>query len=148
MIEIYTDGACRGNPGKGGWSFFVNNTQIIHYGFLKDTTNNIAELTAIHQAFMYILQNINSDKKIIIFSDSLYSINVIKGLWRIKKNRKLIYNIKKLVLVANSLGMNIEFKKVKGHSGIMGNELADKGANLAIDFEEDGIITKEKMDEI
>ena len=73
-VEIFTDGACKGNPGPGGWGAILRygTTEKEIYGASKNTTNNIMELTAVIES----LKNIPKDSKLAIFTDSKYVITV------------------------------------------------------------------------
>ena len=138
-LKIYTDGACRGNPGKGGWGailIFKNNIKEIK-GYNEFTTNNIMELTAVIEA----LKNLNRSCEITIITDSNYVKNGIE-LW-IKKwklngwktaNKKNVKN-KSLWIELDELtnAHLIKWEWIKGHSGHPQNERADQLANDAID---------------
>ena len=139
ILKIYTDGACRGNPGKGGWGailIFKNNIKEIK-GYNEYTTNNIMELTAVIEA----LKNLNRPCEITITTDSSYVKNGIE-LW-IKKwklngwktaNKKNVKN-KSLWIELDELtnAHLIKWEWIKGHSGHPQNERADQLANDAID---------------
>jgi ribonuclease HI len=132
-LIIYTDGACKGNPGIGGWGailLFGDKTKEIN-GYAPNTTNNRMELTAVIEA----LKAIKRQCEIIIYTDSQY---VQRGMtewldgW-IKKNWKNVKNPdlwQELVNVAAQY--SIEWRWVRGHNGDKYNELADELANLAI----------------
>ena len=138
-IKLYTDGACKGNPGIGGWGALVQlgNHKKELSGSSKKTTNNRMELVAVIEGLKFIQQNMD----IIITTDSQYVKNGINQ-WIInwKKNgwktasKKPVKN-KDLWVVLDSLvqDKNIEWKWVKGHSGHPGNEKADLLANEAIE---------------
>lgn len=86
VLEVYVDGASRGNPGPAAWSYlFVNNRQTLFEkaGYIGHETNNTAEYRAIIEA----LKKAESFTrwKIMVFSDSNLAINQIKKVWRIKK---------------------------------------------------------------
>ena len=139
IIKIYTDGACKGNPGIGGWGAYLK-TEHYHEelnGFSKNTTNNRMELTAVIKALATIGQNVG----IIITTDSQYVKNGInqwifnwkKNGWKTAakqpvKNKDLWIKLDDLVQKND-----IEWKWVKGHSGHPGNEKADQLANDAIE---------------
>ena len=78
MIEVYTDGSCLGNPGKGGWAFLVNNEGIIssRSGYSINATNNQMELTAAIKAIEFLVNH----KEMSIYTDSNYLKNGIT-LW-------------------------------------------------------------------
>ena len=136
---VYTDGACSGNPGPGGWGAIIiddKENQIIISGKEKSTTNNRMELTDPIMA----LKKIKESSKIIIYTDSTYLKNGItiwienwkKNGW-INANRKPVKN-KDLWVVLNKLTEKklINWKWVKAHAGNRYNELADKLATEAI----------------
>lgn len=143
-ISIYCDGACSGNPGNAGSGLAIyyegNKPELLYGAFVKDGTNNIAELNALYQA-LFIASNTKSPEKIDIYSDSKYSIDCI-SVWAYswKKNgwSKKGGEIKNLELIQKSHNLyekiknNITISHVKGHSGVEGNELADRMAVLAI----------------
>jgi len=137
-VIIYTDGACKGNPGVGGWGAILKykdkNKKI--YGYDGNTTNNRMELTAAIKA----LDVLKEKSKVVLYTDSKYVMNGItiwidnwkKNNWK-TSNKKDVKNIDlwKLVDRLNSFHV-VEWKWIKGHSGDIGNEMADELANLAI----------------
>ena len=138
-VIIYTDGACRGNPGPGGWGVLIeygeSNKQL--YGGDISTTNNKMELTAAIMA----LKEIKEPCEIILYTDSKYILQGIeewiynwkKRGWR-GANKKPVKNIdlwKELDELRDE--HNIKWNWVKGHSGDPGNETADMLANRGID---------------
>lgn len=142
MIEIYTDGACKGNPGPGGYGVVVLiNKKLIysHHENSNNTTNNKEELKAIVHAFDK-LKEWNQSIEAVIYTDSSYCCNICNNWihkwnlnnWKNSKN-KTIAN-KELIenLYNNYIGIfpfcQVEIKKVAGHAGIIGNELADAAA--------------------
>ncbi len=137
-IYIYTDGACKGNPGPGGWGALLKykeHKKEIN-GFSKNTTNNIMELTAVIESLLIIKQK--SD--ITIITDSNYvKDGITKWIanWKNKgwktSNKKPVKNKdlwKKLDDLSNN--HNIKWEWVRGHTGNPGNERADQLANEAI----------------
>ena len=141
-IRVYTDGACRGNPGPGGWGaiIFRDNEEIELFDGDKITTNNQMEMMAAIKALEYLK---DEDQKILLYTDSDYLRQGITN-WIVKwKNnnwrtaaKKAVKN-KELWILLDKLvqELNIEWHWVKGHSGDPGNEkadnLANKGADLA-----------------
>ena len=136
---IYTDGACSGNPGPGGWGAVILNEEKkeTHIsGKEKNTTNNRMELVAPIMA----LRKIRKASKITIYTDSTYLKNGIttwiknweKNSWK-NANKKPIKN-KDLWIKLHNLCMNniIDWKWVKSHSNNKYNDLADKLATEAI----------------
>ena len=139
VVEMYTDGACRGNPGPGGWGVllrFGGVEKTLHGGEAM-STNNRMELTAVIRG----LQALNKTCDVVITTDSKYVLTGItewmenwkKRNWR-TANKKPVLNVdlwKELdELVA---GHSIDWVWVKGHSGHAENEIADQLANLGID---------------
>ncbi len=140
LIEIYTDGACSGNPGPGGWGavlLYKEHKKEIS-GSKKDTTNNQMELKAVIEA----LKALKKTSKVIIYTDSTYvKDGITKWIFNWKKNgwksanKKPIKNIEFWQeLDKESAKHEIEWKWVKGHSGNKYNEIADQLAVSAIDF--------------
>jgi len=137
--KIYTDGACTGNPGPGGWGaviFDQDNKQKNISGSEKNTTNNRMELLA---AIMS-LKKIKSNSEVIIFTDSTYVKNGItewmknwkKNGWK-NSNKKPVKN-KDLWMKLDKLceDNDVSWKWVKGHSTNEFNNLADELATKAI----------------
>ena len=142
MINIYTDGACKGNPGPGGWGALVvdgeNKSEI--FGGEPITTNNRMEILAVIMA----LKTIITDSEITVFTDSKYvqkGISEWIGNWKINgwrtSNKKAVKN-KDLWIELDSLAskLRINWMWVKGHSGHVGNDRADYLANKGIDIED------------
>lgn len=139
MIEIYTDGACRGNPGPGGWGALLRagKHEKELWGGEHHTTNNRMEMTAVIES----LKAMKRPSDIVLTTDSQY---VRKGItewiegWKRKnwqtaarkpvKNADLWKEIDRLAATHN-----IEWKWVKGHSGHAENERVDELANKGID---------------
>ena len=143
-IKIYTDGACVGNPGPGGWAAIVllENEKRELFGGEKSTTNNRMELTAAIKALEYCTKQKEERllwKNVRIFTDSTYVKEGItvwinnweKNNWKTadKKNVKNVDLWKKLKELIQS--DQVEWNWVKGHSENPMNDLADKLAKKA-----------------
>ena len=138
-VDIYTDGACRGNPGPGGWGALLiyNDARKTIYGGEKDTTNNRMEMIAVIEA----LKLIKSDCEISLYTDSKYvmdGVNKWLSGWKQKdwktSNKKPVKNQDLWESIDACITKhNIEWHWVKGHAGNPGNELADELANRGID---------------
>ncbi len=128
IVEIYTDGACTGNPGPCSYGMlrregdaYFEVSQWLGHG-----TNNIGELWAIKVA---VEELEDRDAKVLIHTDSSYSIGVLSKGWKAKANVSLITEIKGLLADCS----DVTFVKVKGHSGLPLNERADRLAVEAIE---------------
>lgn len=141
MIFLYTDGACRGNPGIGSYAYtlYKNNTLIKEGGSVAErTTNNIMELSAIY----YGLLECSYSDSIEVFSDSKYAISGItqwRFKWRssnwLKADKKPVLNIdlwKKLDALIDQFH-HLKFSWVKGHSTNPYNNYVDLLANRFLD---------------
>lgn len=138
QIEIWTDGACSNNPGKGGWGavlIYKNHRKEIS-GSNLDTTNNRMELTAVIEA----LKIVKKDIPVKIYTDSKYVMEGItkwinswkKNNWR-TADRKPVKNSDLWQLLDNeSQKHKISWQWVKGHAGNEFNEIADQLARKAI----------------
>jgi ribonuclease HI len=138
-VVIYTDGACRGNPGPGGWGAILsyNGASKELFGGEALTTNNRMELMAAIQA----LETLTRGCKILLHTDSQY---VMKGItewlpdwkkrgWKTAARKPVKNEDLWRRLDAASARHDIEWHWVRGHTGDAGNEQADKLANLGID---------------
>lgn len=138
-VEIYTDGACRGNPGPGGWGVILRSGE--HEKELKGsealTTNNRMELTAAIQALAALKRGCD----VVLYTDSQY---VRKGIlewmaqWKLRDwrtaDKKPVKNVDLWQALEREIARHkIEWHWVKGHAGVPGNERADQLANEAID---------------
>lgn len=119
MVLIYTDGSCLSNPGPGGWAAIVlyDESKTILKGGENNTTNNRMEMLAVISG----LESVSNDDDITIYSDSKYVINSITLGWKRKANLDLWE-----LLDQQLIGKNVEWKWVKGHSGVKYNEEADQ----------------------
>jgi ribonuclease HI len=140
-VEIYTDGACKGNPGPGGWGVLLKagGTEKELFGGEAGTTNNRMEMMAVIRA----LEALKRPCQVTLYLDSQY---VLKGItewlpgwksrgWRTAakqpvKNVDLWQALDKLV---SEGGHQIDWRWVRGHNGDPGNERADALANLGVE---------------
>ncbi len=138
-VEMYTDGACRGNPGKGGWGVLLRFGEVEKHLFGGEllTTNNRMELTAVIKG----LEALNKSCQVCITTDSKYVLSGITEWitnWKQRNwktaNRKPVLNMELWMRLDELAGQHeIEWNWVKGHSGHPENELADQLANRGID---------------
>jgi len=139
VVDIYTDGACRGNPGPGGWAalLLTGAHERELSGAESATTNNRMELLAVIQALRALKRRVRAR----IFTDSQYvRLGITEWIegwkargWRTAdrrpvKNQDLWEQLDELIG-----GHELEWHWVKGHSGVPGNERCDQLANAAID---------------
>jgi ribonuclease HI len=139
VVEIYTDGACRGNPGPGGWAAVLSagGREKEISGAQPQTTNNRMEL----QAVIAALQALKRPVDVQLYTDSQY---VRRGIlewlpqwkargWRTADNKPVKNQDLWQLLEAAAARHRIEWHWIRGHSGIPGNERCDALANAAID---------------
>lgn len=139
QVIIYTDGACRGNPGPGGWGALIKFDEVKKeiFGGSRDTTNNQMELSAAIEG----LATLKEPCSVELFTDSKYVMDGItqwiknwkKNNWRTAtkkdvKNKELWQKLDELISYHQ-----VQWRWVKGHSGDIGNETADILANKGID---------------
>jgi ribonuclease HI len=139
MVEIYTDGACRGNPGPGGWGVLLSykGRERELSGAVGETTNNRMELQAVIEA----LRALNRRTQARIYTDSQYvRLGITEWLagwktrgWRTANRRPVKNQDLWEQLDALASGHELEWHWVQGHSGVPGNERCDQLANSAID---------------
>ena len=123
MIRIYTDGACLGNPGPGGWAAVIladsRSYAFVGWEVSQRETNSTMELRAAIQA----LQDIPEHSEVTLYADSTYVIGQATGAHKTKANQALVEQLRSLQ--AGRTG-KVHWEKVKAHSGDRGNALADK----------------------
>lgn len=155
--QIYTDGSTEPtNPGPSAYGFVVLNAkeEILHQqvGMWKRSTNQRAELKAILEGLRWVsglTQNLNQPSKVVVYSDSKYSINCLSNWWRswekhgwtrkakskIKGQKKEHLPVKNLDLIKPGVELqkilSVKFQWVKGHSGVKWNEHVDTLVNDA-----------------
>src|ERR1044071_4097898 len=128
-VELWTDGACSGNPGPMGIGIVAidGGKRKEHGQYLGVGTNNIAELTAIDRALDLIGDDART-RPLRIYTDSAYSIGVLSKGWKAKANQELIARMRRRLA-----GLpDVEFVKVSGHAGVPENERCDELARNAI----------------
>lgn len=138
MIKIYTDGACKGNPGVGGWGALIlqDDKNIELFGGENETTNNRMELMAVIMA----LKEMSPSEELTIYTDSTY---VQKGIsewiknwklnnWRSSSKKPVKNKDLWMQLDEASYARKINWQWVKGHAGNEGNEKADELANKGV----------------
>ncbi len=138
QVDIFTDGACSGNPGEGGWG------AILRYGshekeisgYKKTTTNNQMELTAIIEALRLLKEpcriTIHTDSKYVIDGITKWLENWQKNNWK-TASKKPVKNKELWQELNTEISKHkIHWKWIKGHSGHIENERADKLATSAI----------------
>ena len=136
-IKVYTDGACKGNPGPGGWGVYIqsNEDEKELYGGNPETTNNQMEMKAALEALKHLK---DEDEVIELYTDSNYlRQGITEWIHKWKKNnwktaaKKPVAN-RDLWIEISDLNekMTVEWNWVKGHAGDPGNERADELANI------------------
>ena len=140
QVEIYTDGACKGNPGPGGWGVLLKSGTVEKelFGGERETTNNRMELMAVIQA----LQALKRPCRVMMHADSQY---VLKGItewlqgWKAKgwktASKQPVKNVdlwQQLDALLAQTEHEIEWRWVRGHNGDPGNERADDLANRGV----------------
>jgi|TARA_Y200000002_G_scaffold262727_1_gene218139 ribonuclease HI len=138
LIKIYTDGACSGNPGPGGWGVFIENSGNVTElsGRDENTTNNRMELKAVIEALKFFTINseltIHTDSKYVMDGASRWIINWKKNNWKTAQ-KKDVKNKDLWIELDNLLNYHdVSWVWVKGHDGIYGNERADYLATSVI----------------
>ena len=142
-VTIYTDGACKGNPGEGGWGAILYHeiSSKTIYGYESLTTNNRMELTAAIKSLGFFKEKVS----VLIYTDSKYVMNGVntwihswkKNNWK-TSSKKDVKNVDLWISLDKLNNFHdVDWKWVKGHSGNEGNEHADMLANLAISEKSD-----------
>jgi ribonuclease HI len=136
-VEVWTDGACSGNPGPMGIGVVVVDGELREEvsEYLGVGTNNIAELVAIERGLDVVATlskaKVGKDdraRRVRVYSDSGYAIGLLEKGWKAKANQDLVARLRKQVAAVP----NLEFVKVPGHAGVPENERCDTLARQAI----------------
>ena len=139
VVEIWTDGACKGNPGPGGWGALLRSgaTERELFGGARDTTNNRMELTAVIEA----LGALKRSCSVIVHTDSQYvKLGITEWLrnwerrgWK-TADRKPVKNVELWQQLDQQVQRHaVQWRWVRGHSGDPGNERADALANRGVE---------------
>ena len=139
LVEIFTDGACRGNPGPGGWGVLMRYgaEERSFFGGEQETTNNRMELIAVIEGLAALTQPC----QVVLTSDSTYVLKGVKEWmpnWKKRgwktASKKPVKNVDLWQRLDKVIGEHqIDWRWVKGHSGHRENEIADQLANQGID---------------
>ena len=143
-LRMFTDGACSGNPGPGGWATVFAWPKVIKLisGHDINTTNIRMELTAVLEGVKHAISKLSEDDCLEVYSDSAYVVNSITKQWLAKwkingwttadgkqvKNSDLWIQLDELLKMCRKQNVTVTFVKVKGHSGISMNEMVDEKA--------------------
>jgi ribonuclease HI len=132
-LEIWTDGACSGNPGPMGIGVVViDGKEREELGeFLGTGTNNIAELVAIERGLAVATKRVidHPERRVRVFSDSSYAIGLLDKGWKAKANQELVARLRRKLA---AFPATVEFVKVAGHAGVPENERCDELGRQAI----------------
>jgi ribonuclease HI len=139
-VNIYTDGACRGNPGIGGWGVLIEYADIKkeYFGGMHNTTNNQMELMAAIEALKVLKEpcqvNLTTDSKYVMQGITSWIDNWKKNNWK-NAAKKNVKNKDLWIELDNYVSIHdVKWSWVKGHSGHEQNEIADQLANRGIDL--------------
>lgn len=139
IVNIYTDGACKGNPGIGGWGVLIEygDTQKEYFGGELNTTNNQMELTAAIEGLKALKEpcivNLTTDSKYVMQGITSWIDNWKKNNWKSSSNKDIKNKALWVELDKYVEKHNVKWSWVKGHSGHKQNEIADQLANKGID---------------
>jgi ribonuclease HI len=138
-VELFTDGACRGNPGPGGWGVLMRsgNEEKSLCGGESETTNNRMELTAVIEGLMALKRpcevKVTSDSTYVLKGVQEWMPNWKKRGWK-TASKQPVKNVDLWQKLDAVIGEHkIDWRWVKGHSGHRENEIADQLANRGID---------------
>ena len=139
IVNIYTDGACKGNPGIGGWGVLIEygDTQKEYFGGELNTTNNQMELTAAIEGLKALKEPcivyLTTDSKYVMQGITSWIDNWKKNNWKSSSNKDIKNKALWVELDKYVEKHNVKWSWVKGHSGHKQNEIADQLANKGID---------------
>jgi ribonuclease HI len=131
-LDIYTDGACdNGGTKRGGWAaVMVYKGEVIKmFGDEHSTTSNRMEMTAVLEALERVKTSQFKPDEVIVHTDSLYTVNMFTGVWKVKDktvNKDLIESYQRVSQELLESGINDHVRWIKGHSGQVFNEVADR----------------------
>lgn len=125
MIEVYTDGSCKGNPGPGGWAAIILKNKnekpfAVIKGREKDTTNNRMEMIAVIEALRYMHENLLQQRDITLYTDSNLVVQTLNQGWKRKANLDLWEELDEL-----NEELNVNYVWVRGHANNKWNEKCD-----------------------
>lgn len=129
-LNFYTDGAYSPVTKTGGWAVYCPELKLRITNQAKNTTNNRMELIAAINAMKFILQTGMKVPTVNIYSDSLYVINTLKGLYKMKMNLDLWSEASRMLFLIQRQSIQINWIHIKGHAGHINNEIVDRLANL------------------
>lgn len=131
-IQIFTDGASKGNPGRGGYGAVISHADTVTEigGFKERTTNNEMELTAVVEALKVVKDNteiveVYTDSKYVVEGSNGWIFGWLKNGWKTKAESDVLNKELWQELLPLLKQVRIEWHKVPGHVGIIGNERAD-----------------------
>jgi ribonuclease HI len=130
-VQVWTDGACSGNPGPMGIGMVVvaNGQRVERGEYLGPGTNNIAELTAIARGLQLAAELVpDRDRPVNLYSDSSYALGLLGRGWKAKANQELVASLRRQIAGFPRLRL----VKVEGHAGVPDNERCDRLAREAI----------------
>lgn len=138
-VEIWTDGACKGNPGPGGWGAWLSagGHEKELFGGERETTNNRMELTAVIEALASLKRRcrvvLHTDSQYVQLGISQWINNWQRRGWKTADNKPVKNADLWRRLVELAAQHHIEWRWVKGHAGVAGNERADALANRGVE---------------
>jgi ribonuclease HI len=138
-VTLFTDGACRGNPGPGGWGVLLRygDREKVIYGYEPETTNNRMELQAVIEGLRALKRpcrvQLNTDSRYVMQGLNDWMPGWKRNGWKTAAKKAVKNQDLWQALDAEVQRHDIDWRWVRGHSGVPGNERADELANRAID---------------